>query len=143
VSQQSSNSYSFEADFSSHQTPPPVSQAKLRFNENVTVSKFDSNSNKSHMFEDDFAGRAEMEQEMADQWNEELRTNVNGNKKSLKERVQQQGQENIRKSESVNIFAKKADDPFEDDDFFSPGGKDQDPFNSSWEKNFANFDDNV
>lgn len=53
-------------------------------------------------------------------------------------------QENIKKSDSVNIFARKTDeDPFANDDFFNSGEEKntEDPF--EWDKNnFANFDDN-
>lgn len=59
-------------------------------------------------------------------------------------------QENIKKSDSINIFARKNDeDPFANDDFFNSGGNGEeekipeDPF--EWDNsknNFANFDDN-
>ncbi|XP_055601512.1 protein disabled isoform X2 [Uranotaenia lowii] len=160
----------FETDFTptSRAPAPPQSASKLRFNENVTVSKFSSDANASgtHMFEDDFAGRSDNEVE--DQWNSEMQappTNANGGKKILKTSSQHQPQvhDNIRKSDSVNIFSRKVDDPFEDDDFFSTGTGvvEKDPFASSgkgepgqgqsnqqqqstgWDKNFANFDDNI
>lgn len=164
----------FEADFAATPRAGPTAQtaAKLRFNENVTVSKFNSEANTAgtHMFEDDFAGRSD--NELEDQWTCELQapaTSSNngggGGKKILKSSSQsQQQQDNLRKSDSVNIFAKKVDDPFEDDDFFSSGGAgntgEKDPFGGSagtegndsarnaggqsgWDKNFANFDDNI
>ncbi|XP_062544006.1 protein disabled isoform X2 [Armigeres subalbatus] len=160
----------FEADFSTAPRPTSTAQtaSKLRFNENVTVSKFSSESaTGSHMFEDDFAGRSD--NELEDQWTPEMPaplTNSNGGKKILKTSSQQQSQQhdNLRKSDSVNIFAKKVEDPFEDDDFFSSGlTTEKDPFEgngggqgggetggtggsggqSGWDKNFANFDDNI
>ncbi|XP_065078494.1 protein disabled isoform X2 [Ochlerotatus camptorhynchus] len=152
----------FEADFGPKPRPASTSQtaSKLRFNENVTVSKFSSDAaTGSHMFEDDFAGRSD--NELEDQWTPEMPapvTNNNGSKKILKTSSQQQSQQhdNIHKSDSVNIFAKKVDDPFEDDDFFTSGAAaEKDPFDgtgngsetgggqSGWDKNFANFDDNI
>ncbi|XP_049298469.1 protein disabled isoform X2 [Anopheles funestus] len=192
----------------SSSTPPPAaasghhhhreqssSGSKLRFNENVTVSKFDAEA--TTMFEDDFAGRSDAEQDPEDGTQQQQQgwssasiatspappaaTSNNGsNKKILKtssqaghhqqqQHQQQQlfNQDNIRKSDSINIFAKKVDDPFEDDDFFSSsGGGRGDPFggnggvadasghgaasggatgpgSTGWDKNFANFDDNI
>lgn len=192
----------------SSSTPPPAassghhhhreqssSGSKLRFNENVTVSKFDAEA--TTMFEDDFAGRSDAEQDPEDGTQQQQQgwssasiatspappaaTSNNGsNKKILKtssqaghhqqqQHQQQQlfNQDNIRKSVSINIFAKKVDDPFEDDDFFSSsGGGRGDPFggnggvadasghgaasggatgpgSTGWDKNFANFDDNI
>ncbi|GAB0086756.1 Protein disabled [Sergentomyia squamirostris] len=121
--------YSFE---SSGGFPTPSNSTKLRFDENV-----------QHMFEDDFS-KAELSVENEDQWNAELP------KKSLKVTTNRNNYDHLKKSESVNIFAKKTEDPFEDDDFFKStednrsGGdsrKKQDTF--KWEKNFANFDDNI
>nr|XP_019532643.2 protein disabled-like isoform X2 [Aedes albopictus] len=160
----------FEADFGSTQRSASTAQtaSKLRFNENVTVSKFSSDAaTGSHMFEDDFAGRSD--NELEDQWTPEMPapvTNSNGSKKILKTSSQQQSaqHDNLRKSDSVNIFAKKVEDPFEDDDFFSSGvSTEKDPFEGNgsgaggesgttgtgggqsggWDKNFANFDDNI
>ncbi|XP_035910047.1 protein disabled isoform X1 [Anopheles stephensi] len=199
-------------------TPPPVSSAghhqhpareqsnssssgsKLRFNENVTVSKFDAEA--TTMFEDDFAGRSDAEQDPDDGqqpqgWSSAsiatspapaavAATSNNGSSKKILKTSSQAGHhqqqqhqqhqqqqlfnpDNIRKSDSINIFAKKVDDPFEDDDFFSSssgGGRGGgDPFGGSggadgapgtagtthptstgstgWDKNFANFDDNI
>ncbi|EAA11384.4 AGAP006528-PA [Anopheles gambiae str. PEST] len=208
--------YPQQAPASSSATPPPGhhhqhhqhhreqtaavgSGSKLRFNENVTVSKFDAEA--TTMFEDDFAGRSDAEQDPDDGQQQQQQgwsaarittspgpaaapaTSNNGsNKKILKtssqaghhqqqhqQHQQQQlfNQDNIRKSDSINIFAKKVDDPFEDDDFFasSGGGGRGDPFGGSgagngadaahhgggatatgaggWDKNFANFDDNI
>ncbi|XP_058466817.1 protein disabled isoform X2 [Malaya genurostris] len=160
----------FEADFAAPSRAAPSSQtaSKLRFSENVTVSKFNSETGTAgtHMFEDDFAGRSD--NEMEDQWTPDMHapvTNMNGSKKILKtsSQSQPQQQDNIRKSDSVNIFAKKVEDPFEDDDFFASGSAgEKDPFEgtvqnragtggqsepaggqSGWDKNFANFDDNI
>lgn len=173
---QQQNYGGFEADFAATPRVGPTapSAAKLRFNENVQVSKFNSEANTAgtHMFEDDFAGRSD--NELEDQWTCELQApatsnNNNGGKKILKSssqhpsQQQQQDKDNLRKSDSVNIFAKKVDDPFEDDDFFSSGAAtagEKDPFGGSagteggetagnaggqsgWDKNFANFDDNI
>uniref|UniRef100_A0A1L8DMT4 Putative adaptor protein disabled n=1 Tax=Nyssomyia neivai TaxID=330878 RepID=A0A1L8DMT4_9DIPT len=119
-------SYRFSNDFSdSKESPRPFdggggfgtpSNTKLRFDEKV-----------QHMFEDDFS-KADVNAEGDDQWAELP-------KKSLKVTTRK---EHLKKSESVNIFAKKVDDPFEDDDFFADVEKDD-----KWEKNFANFDDNI
>ncbi|XP_050096756.1 protein disabled isoform X2 [Anopheles aquasalis] len=209
-------------------TSAPSSGSKLRFNENVTVSKFDAEA--TTMFEDDFAGRgSDVEQDLGGESQQQQQqggwpsshstspgpaaalraspagtgasgpTSNNGsNKKILKtssqpsyhhtqhsqqyhQQQQQQHhhqkqyhQDNIRKSDSINIFAKKVDDPFEDDDFFSSQGAERDPFGgggagshdpsgapldkaqpssaggvggasagTGWDKNFANFDDNI
>lgn len=120
----------FDADFSS--TPAPTNQTKLRFDDNVIVSKFHS-----QMFEDDFS-KSEFDFEDEDKWSELPKKSI----KTVKPC------DNIKKSESVNIFAKKVDDPFEDDEFFKSneecGDNDKnnqkDPF--QWEKNFAKFDEN-
>ncbi|KAG4073767.1 hypothetical protein HA402_000991 [Bradysia odoriphaga] len=111
----------FSNDFSEKETPrlnthsvqksvtpnaevtPTISQ-KLRFDDKITVSKFD-------LFEDDDFSKAEFSFENEDQWVAELP------KKNLKTTAKRQ--DNIKKSESVNIFAKKQEDPFEDDDFFA------------------------
>lgn len=108
----------------SRQTPTP----KLRFDECVTVAKFDSNA--AELFEDDDFSKAEFSFEAEDQWNEQLpkralKSGSSIQQQQLQQRRQQQiQQEQLRKSESVNIFSKKQDDPFEDDDFFkaSSGG---------------------
>ncbi|KAL5292877.1 DAB2 family protein [Megaselia abdita] len=85
---------SLEKDRSNFENP---STQKLRFDDKVTVSKFEND----HHFEDDFSKNSEFEQ------------NKNPNRANSKFSKQE-----IKKSESVNIFAKKSDDPFEDDDFF-------------------------
>lgn len=85
-------------------TPP---QQKLRFDDKITVSKFD-------MFEDDDFSKAEFSFENEDQWVEELPKKIN-----LKNVSSNKRHENIKKSESVNIFARNNDDPFEDDFFTS------------------------
>ncbi|KFB51457.1 AGAP006528-PA-like protein [Anopheles sinensis] len=194
-----------------HHQREQSSGSKLRFNENVTVSKFDAEA--TTMFEDDFTGRSDAEQDPDEQQQQQQQSHGGGwsaanltqrnspglaasnngsNKKILKtsshqqaagqqqQQQQLQHQDNIRKSDSINIFAKKVDDPFEDDDFFANGGNSNggggggrgasDPFggastgghdggggppvsniatgtntsgSSAWDKNFANFDDNI
>ncbi|XP_035791589.1 protein disabled-like isoform X2 [Anopheles albimanus] len=221
--------YSHQATTTPPPTSAPSSGSKLRFNENVTVSKFDAEA--TTMFEDDFAGRgSDVEQDLGGDPQQQQQggwpsthstspgptaaaassraspagtgasgpTSNNGsNKKILKTSSQpsyhhtqhsqqyhqqqqqhqkQYHQDNIRKSDSINIFAKKVDDPFEDDDFFSSQGAERDPFGggsgggagshepsgaapgkaqassaggvgaatgTGWDKNFANFDDNI
>ncbi|KAG5676785.1 hypothetical protein PVAND_006594 [Polypedilum vanderplanki] len=121
-------------------------QQKLRFNENVSISKFDKNaaSSSQQMFEDDFL----------QSWSPEISgTNANVQmQSSLKKSGSNfSRQENIKKSDSINIFARKVDeDPFANDDFFNSEEKSnvikddkeqEDPF--EWENdknNFANFD---
>lgn len=105
-------------------TPP---QQKLRFDDKITVSKFD-------LFEDDDFSKAEFSFQNEDQWVEELpkKNNLKNITTAMKMR-----HENIKKSESVNIFARNNDDPFEDDDFFNKRASEQ---NSN---NFAKFDDNL
>lgn len=105
-------------------TPP---QQKLRFDDKITVSKFD-------LFEDDDFSKAEFSFQNEDQWVEELpkKNNLKNVTTAMKMR-----HENIKKSESVNIFARNNDDPFEDDDFFNKRASEQ---NSN---NFAKFDDNL
>lgn len=116
---------------------PSYIQQKLRFDDNVTVSKIESNVAKKETntdgFDDDDFSKAQFAFETTDQWNDNLpRSNLKlkGNGKP----------ENIRKSDSVNIFAKKVDDPFEDDDFFSSNPA-KETKTREWEKNFAKFDD--
>uniref|UniRef100_A0A1B0DIN4 Uncharacterized protein n=2 Tax=Phlebotomus papatasi TaxID=29031 RepID=A0A1B0DIN4_PHLPP len=89
------------------------------------------------MFEDDFS-KAELSVENEDQWSAELP------KKSLKVTTSR-NYDHLKKSESVNIFAKKTEDPFEDDDFFksAENSETKKKDNYKWEKNFANFDDNI
>lgn len=139
--------FSFETEFSPSTNMPKngSSQQKLRFNENVAVSKFDANSSAQQMFEDDFlewtpeapATGANIQSSLKKIPGSNLKTNSVFNR-----------HENIKKSDSVNIFARKSDeDPFENDDFFNDEGKEQsggnpDPFHWSNKNNFANFDDN-
>ena len=145
--------FSFETEFSPSTSLPKngSSQQKLRFNENVSVSKFDANSSSQQMFEDDFL-----------EWTPEAPTTGPNIQSSMK-KIQSSNlktnsvfgrHEHIKKSDSVNIFARKSDeDPFENDDFFNDeqgeneqisnnGRNDQDPFHWSNKNNFANFDDN-
>lgn len=104
-------------------TPP---QQKLRFDDKITVSKFD-------LFEDDDFSKAEFSFQNEDQWVEELP------KKNNLKNISKMRHENIKKSESVNIFARNNNDPFEDDDFFASGKRASEQ-NSN---NFAKFDDNL
>uniref|UniRef100_A0A336LCN0 CSON006844 protein n=1 Tax=Culicoides sonorensis TaxID=179676 RepID=A0A336LCN0_CULSO len=130
------------AEFSSPSNASHTSSTmKLRFNENVKVSQFDASN--SNMFEDDF-GKANVDTEN-DQWNSEMPLKKGNDKLSAR---QQQQQDNIKKSESVNIFAKKKDfDPFEDDPFFLQNSNNNNNHNNSSKnngdnisQNFANFD---
>lgn len=147
-----------------HRTPTP----KLRFDDCVTVAKFDSNA--AELFEDDDFSKAEFSFEAEDQWTAQLpkralKTGTPGTiqhqqlQQQQQRRQQQLQQDNIRKSESVNIFDKKQDDPFEDDDFFkvSAGGdgdgadghstdalkSQQQQQSFKWENDFAKFDENI
>lgn len=103
--QQSQHSIQSTAGSSELTSTPP--QQKLRFDDKITVSKFD-------LFEDDDFSKAEFSFENEDQWVEELPKKIN-----LKSATSTKRHENIKKSESVNIFARNHDDPFEDDDFFN------------------------
>lgn len=142
--------FAFETEFSTSANLQKngSNQQKLRFNENVSVSKFDANSSSQQMFEDDFL-----------EWTPEAPAsgNIQSSLKkipgsNLKTNSVFNRHENIKKSDSVNIFARKSDeDPFENDDFFadedkeqvnSNGRSEQDPFHWSNKNNFANFDDN-
>lgn len=96
------SSFRFSNDFSSlekdrgnfeNSTGP-----KLRFDDKVIISKFENDQK----FEDDFSKNSEFEQTK----------NINRSNSKF-------SKQEIKKSESVNIFAKKVDDPFEDDDFFN------------------------
>lgn len=123
------------------------SQPRLRFNEKVKVTNYledksdslESPPGKDH-FEDDFSA------EVGDQWDESFPPPITSRKQlTMKDK-------DIRKSESVNIFAKKSDDPFEDDDFFKSSAEDltnRGPStapgaenNFNWNHNFAKFEDN-
>lgn len=142
----------FEADTPPTSTPP-ITQ-KLRFDDNVKVSQFDDAA-----FEDDFAKASfdfEKEQ-VAGAGAGAGGAGAMSRKQNMRTSKLQQRQELIKKSESVNIFAKKQEDPFEDDEFFrSPdqeqpkeqldeqaesggGGK----FQWGEEANFAKFDENM
>lgn len=171
-----SKSLRFSNDFSekeSPRNPPPPPQSltpnaestpttsqKLRFDDKIIVSQFDSNVD---MFEDDDFSKASFPFEGEDQWIAQMP------KKTLKSIKHQP--DNIKKSESVNIFGKAQDDPFEDDDFFKDSlaskinnGSNNNNNNGSnrnnngssqlqhqqqqqphfnWEKNFAKFDENI
>jgi disabled family protein 2 len=126
-----------------------TTQPKLRFNENVSVSKFDKNSSSQQMFEDDFL----------QSWSPELSgsgSNIqmqSSLKKTLVTSSYFNRQENIKKSDSINIFARKVDeDPFANDDFFNADDEidrtadqrdeKQDPFQWDSKNNFANFNSN-
>lgn len=132
-----------QAEFSSpHSNASHTSTTmKLRFNENVKVSQFDASN--SNMFEDDFS-KASVEAD--DQWSSEMPLKKGNEKISAR---QQQQQENIKKSESVNIFAKKKDfDPFEDDPFFGQsnnnnGNSNNKKTSENISQSFANFDANM
>jgi hypothetical protein len=143
-----SKKFSFESEFQQPMPKSSFNQQKLRFNENVSVSKFDSESSSQQMFEDDFL-----------EWNPET-TSAGGNIQSslkkmpgsnLKTNSSFSRHESIKNSDSINIFSRKNDeDPFENDDFFNDE-KEQENRNSSrneqdfeWgnKANFANFDDN-
>lgn len=94
------------------QTSTQTSTPKLRFDDNVKVSQFDD------AFEDDFS-KATFDAFPNDdvQWHESLTKTAKQQIRNNK--LQQRQQELIKKSESVNIFAKKVEDPFEDDEFFN------------------------
>lgn len=150
-SQEGSQKFTFEREFSTSPNPTSAAskngsnQQKLRFNENVSVSKFDKNSSSQQMFEDDFI----------ESWTPEgpasgAASNMQSSlKKTTTTNLKFARQENIKKSDSINIFARKNDeDPFANDDFFNDGNGEEkpgeDPF-EEWDNsknNFANFDDN-
>lgn len=124
---------------------------KLRFDDNVKVSQFDD------AFEDDFSKATfDAFEENKDQWQESLPRTTKQQIRNNK--LQQRQQDLIKKSESINIFAKKVEDPFEDDDFFNtpsspvPGGEKQENHKTSssngnsfhqqqpqWDDNTTNF----
>lgn len=118
-------SSSQQLDLESTQSPathaiPPIITQKLRFDDNVKVSQFDDAA-----FEDDFSN-AQFDFEKEDQWHaDSLQSTSNAalmttaaKKHNLRNSKLQQRQELIKKSESINIFGKKSEDPFEDDEFF-------------------------
>lgn len=115
-------------------TPP---QQKLRFDDKITVSKFD-------LFEDDDFSKAEFSFQNDDQWIEELPKK--NNLKSVTAMAKHR-HDNIKKSESVNIFARNNDDPFEDDDFFNKTSNEQQTTATAaammHNSNFAKFDDKL
>ncbi|XP_037905008.1 protein disabled isoform X3 [Hermetia illucens] len=145
----------------------PTPMQKLRFDDNITISKFDNDQSAPissvGAFEDDFS-KAEFVLENEDRWTSEL-PKRNNNSRFLPKQRQQQDQ--IKKSESVNIFGRKSEDPFEDDDFFksssSPPSGEKDPNKNdasganggdkkmqqstdngfNWDSNFAKFDENM
>lgn len=124
LSQQNTHSIPIQSSAGSsdlNSTPP---QQKLRFDDKITVSKFD-------LFEDDDFSKAEFSFQSEDQWIEEL-----PKKNNLKSVTSMKRHENIKKSESVNIFARNNDDPFEDDDFFNKSSEQNN-------NNFAKFEDNL
>lgn len=137
--------FSFETEFSSSPAGKNgASQQKLRFNENVSVSKFDSNA-ASSQFEDDFLEQWTPTDSAATPSSVVQSSSMKKMQGNLKSNSSFSRQENLKKSDSVNIFARKSDeDPFENDEFFNEGqqesGGEQDPF--KWKNNFANFDDN-
>lgn len=144
------NKFAFETELSqaTNLQKNGSNQQKLRFNENVSVSKFDANSSSQQMFEDDFL-----------EWTLEAPPTGGSIQSSLKKVPGSNLKtnsvfnrpENIKKSDSVNIFARKSDeDPFENDDFFADEGKEEvntngrsgQDFHWNNKNNFANFDDN-
>lgn len=135
----------FDMEAPSSQTPP-ITQ-KLRFDDNVKVSQFDDAA-----FEDDFAKASfDFDKEQASP----AVPSASSRKQNMRSSKLQQRQELIKKSESVNIFAKKQEDPFEDDEFFKspdeqplPGQEestnaDANKFQWNEENNFAKFDENM
>lgn len=146
-------------------TPPTSSTSaqKLRFDETVTVTKFDRNADQ--MFEDDDFSKAEFTFPNDDHWHPQVQKKSKLKPHTTQQMLQQPDhrptrsqQDLIKKSESVNIFAKREIDPFENDDFFNvandqPSSGALNPVDGSeenrngngfnWEKNFAKFDDNM
>lgn len=115
------------ASGSEHVPTPP--QQKLRFDDKITVSKFD-------LFDDDDFSKAEFSFENEDQWVDELPKKINlKNVNNSSGSSQIKRHEHIKKSESVNIFAKKQDDPFEDDDFFKKSSPEQNSCSNNSKKN--------
>lgn len=104
--------YDLENRGISPQTQTQTSTPKLRFDDNVKISQFDD------AFEDDFS-KATFEAFQNDdvQWQEAVQKTSKQQMRNNK--LQQRQQDLIKKSESVNIFAKKVEDPFEDDEFFN------------------------
>lgn len=147
-------------------TTPTGCQQKLRFDDKITVAKFDADT-ADDMFEDDDFSKADFSFDSESQWSASLprKNNLKISSSSTAAAAvaaANKRHENIKKSESVNIFAKKKDDPFEDDDFFkstspdgrksaggavrngqSSGGGNEQEHNFKWDKNFAKFDENI
>ncbi|XP_075163994.1 DAB adaptor protein isoform X2 [Haematobia irritans] len=117
--------YDLENRGISPQAPAPtqVSTPKLRFDDNVKVSQFDD------AFEDDFSKTSFDAFQNDDQWQESVQRTTKQQMRNTK--LQQRQQELIKKSESINIFAKKVEDPFEDDDFFNSPSTQQTPSTGS------------
>jgi len=139
----------FEMDTPPTSTPP-ITQ-KLRFDDNVKVSQFDDAA-----FEDDFAKASfDFEKEQAGPGPQGAGgSGAMSRKQNMRTSKLQQRQELIKKSESVNIFAKKQEDPFEDDEFFKSPEQEQatdqhnddaetGKFQWSEDANFAKFDENM
>ncbi|XP_016966012.1 protein disabled isoform X4 [Drosophila biarmipes] len=139
----------FELDTPPTSTPP-ITQ-KLRFDDNVKVSQFDDAA-----FEDDFAKASfDFEKEQAGPGPQGAGgSGAMSRKQNMRTSKLQQRQELIKKSESVNIFAKKQEDPFEDDEFFKSPEQEQatdqlndeaetGKFQWSEDANFAKFDENM
>lgn len=132
------NKFSFEKEFSPSMPRNVSNQQKLRFSENVSVSKFDAESSSQQMFEDDFLewtpaqdAPALVHSNLKKLHGSNLKTNTTSNRL-----------ESIKNSDSVNIFSRTNDeDPFENDDFFNDESKETLKINWN-EDNFANFDDN-
>lgn len=148
-------------------TPPTPSVTaaaaqKLRFDETVTVTKFDRNA--EQMFDDDDFSKADFTFAHDDQWASKKgkllpHTTTQQMLHQHDHRPSRGQQDLIKKSESVNIFAKREIDPFENDDFFNvtneqvggatdahDGGCSEETRNGNgfnWDKNFAKFDDNM
>lgn len=144
--QQQQRDGNFELEAAPSSTPP-ITQ-KLRFDDNVKVSQFDDAA-----FEDDFAKASfDFDKEQSSP----AAPSASSRKQNMRSSRLQQRQELIKKSESVNIFAKKQEDPFEDDEFFKspdepvlPGQEDDansadaNKFQWNEDNNFAKFDENM
>ncbi|XP_070064824.1 protein disabled [Drosophila virilis] len=146
LQQQQQRESNFELEAAPSSTPP-ITQ-KLRFDDNVKVSQFDDAA-----FEDDFAKASfDFDKEQSSP----AAPSASSRKQNMRSSRLQQRQELIKKSESVNIFAKKQEDPFEDDEFFKspdepvlPGQEDDansadaNKFQWNEDNNFAKFDENM
>lgn len=132
--------FSFEAEFSP--LTAKNGQQKLRFNENVSVSKFDANSSSQQMFEDDFLEWTPEAPNTGPNIQSSLKKISGSNLKSTNSAFGAR-HENIKKSDSVNIFARKTDDPFENDEFFNDEGKEQEQSNSRIDQEAFNCNKNI